>query len=588
MRRFLPRLADHLPDDRLASLFCDELPLAERLIARRHLARCWRCRVRQEDLEGRRADRMVDLYREAVERAELPLLAEPRVEFARRLKLHIRQTPPARGWSFRLPKLSFPKLPSMNPTLATCMVLSVATALSFFSWWRQRAPDITSNALLVRAERWDAPNLASAPGVVYQEVRITTPKQTMERSIYRDLQGKRQLKQVKLAEREEHLRTTLLEAGVDWDEPISASGYQGWHDHQHERADKIVRAGRHLLRLTTTVPDGSIAEQSLTIRDTDFHPVQRTIAFRDSGTVEIAELDFKILPWTSVDASVFAPVDRILPPATTSPARVLQFPRTPVTATEGEIDEAELGARLILNQLHADTGEQIEVLRKPQGVEVQGLVETEERKRALQAQLRMVPHLTVSIQSVADLKSSPEDNDGAVSIKTASMPNQPSQLQLYLQAQGRSIGDINILAQRLFNAALTISQESKAIGDLQTHFGSGEQRTIVASATLSELIYSHHERLEAALRQERALLAEAQNATATPRGEASAPGAISLMDAADRNLTLSKELTQTNSPATRSAESTLAEMSVMVGDLTAEVHEAYGKSQGNSTLSGKK
>src|SRR6201999_3377303 len=89
-------------------------------------------------------------------------------------------------------------------------------------------------------------------------------------------------------------------------EPLSASGYQDWHDRQRVRQDEIARAGKHLIRLTTTIPSGSIATQSLTVRDTDFHPVARTVAFRDSETVEIAEVSFQVLPWAAVDTSLFA------------------------------------------------------------------------------------------------------------------------------------------------------------------------------------------------------------------------------------------------------------------------------------------
>src|SRR6201999_2346890 len=109
---------------------------------------------------------------------------------------------------------------------------------------------------------------------------------------------------------------------------------------------------------TTTVPGGLVEQQSLTVRDTDFHPVRRTVSLRESGTVEIAEVDFKILPWSAVNADIFEPVDTAGITAASNPARVLSFPRMPEVLTEDQLDEAELAARLVLNQLHADTGEQ--------------------------------------------------------------------------------------------------------------------------------------------------------------------------------------------------------------------------------------
>lgn len=588
MRRLIPDLDEHLTDDRIVSLFGRELPFVQRLIARRHLENCWQCRVRQADLEGPRTDQVMHDFHDAIESEQLVLQAEPEAEFARWLKHHVRQPIPLRRWPFRFLNVSLSELPLMNPALVTCVVLCVAALVSFSVFlWQQRVPNITSNALLVRAERWDRANLSSSTGVVYQVVRITASGRTMDRSIYRDTQGKRQPRRAKLSVREEQLKVALVKAGVDWDEPISASSYQEWHDQQYVREDQITRAGSHLLKLTTQVPEGSVSEQSLTVRDTDFHPVRRAIAFRGSETVEIAELDFKLLPWSSVNPGVFEPIGSFESAGMLSPPRVLTFPRMPERLSEDQLDETELGARLRLNQLHADTGEQIEIVRTEQGVEVRGLVETNARKRALQTQLATMPHVTVSIQSVSDLKNSAAISEGVMSVKEAPMLDMQSPLETYLLAHGHSVRAINAIEQRLFDNALTIIQESKAIEDLERRFVPGDRRSVIASATLTELIYSHHERLQASLKQERDQLGETRAMSNTADG-ASVRKISPLLDAAVKNLVLCKELTLANSSNTRSAEEILADMSVLLDDLTAEVRAAYGKPQGDSTLSRKK
>ena len=590
LRRFFPNLNRHLSGDKSANPFSGR-SLGERIIATLHWIKCRECPLHKENVDRPASDQMLKRYREVFDSKKLPYSEEPRNEFIRRLDLQLQTIAPAKRRPFRFPAISLPELPPMNPALVTCMVFAFATVLSFYFWWQQRTPRISSNALLVRAERWDTPNLAPTPSVVYQAVRITmtkeSKKETIARSIYRDVQGKRQPKHVKLNGTEEQLKNTLTEAGLDWDEPLSASGYQSWHDRQHIREDHIARAGAHLLRLTTTVPEGLVAEQSLTVRDSDFHPVRRTVALRDSGTVEIAEVDFKILPWNAVDANAFEPLESSMPSVVTSPGRVLPFLRLPVALTEGQLDEAELGARLMLNQLHADTGEQLEIHRSPQGVAIAGVVETEERKRDLQSRLQTVPHVTSEIQTVGEASANPSPATEISSVAVASMPDQSSPLQEYLRAKGQSVDAIADLGERLFQNALTISQESRDIADLQSRFGSGEQRTVLASATLSELIYSHHERLTAALQQERKLLAEAGGSAATSQ-PSDAMQAASLVAAADRNLALAKELIQTNHPAAKPAEKILVELSAAVTDLAAEAQQAYGKSQGNTALSGKK
>lgn len=593
LRSFIPSLDEHLSDDRLASLVCGELSLADRWIVRRHLAECWQCRLRKENLEGPRSKRMLDLDRQILNSEKLS--EEPQMEFSQKLRLHISNVTSQKVKAHRFRKthsllrISLLELPSMNPALVTCMVFGFATILSFCFWWQQRTPRITSNTLLVRAERWDTPNLASTSGVVYQSVRITmskhSKKETRTRSIYRDTQGKRSLKRVNLDAADQQIQSTLIAAGLDWNEPLSATGYQNWHDHQHVRADNIVRAGSHLLRLTTTVPDGLVAEQSLTVRDTDFHPVKRTVALRDSSTVEVAELDYKILPWAAVDTNLFEPIGSLDVSIARPSTRVLSFPRTPETLSESELDEAELSALLILNRLHADTGEQIKVHRSLGIVEADGLVESEERKRELQTQLAMVPHLTISIRSIDDLKKTPDQGDAVSSVKSASMPDHPSPLGLYLEARGQSVNDVNGLAERFFNSALTISQESKAIADLQSRFAPGNQRTVMASATLAELIYSHRERLKEALIEERKLLSEVQD-SGNGNGIL-ASDRLSLLNGAERNLALSKELIETDSTRPRNAASILIEMSATVEGLTSAVRVTYEKPQGESALNGK-
>ena len=584
LQRFIPDGNEHLTDDRMARLFCNEMPFVERLVAKRHLAGCWFCRIRQEELEGPRADEVVSFYRAALG-DDLPLPSDARAAFTRQLDQQIKLSVPRKRWAVSFPSFFLSQSPVMNPALAVCAALCFAAAVLLFTlWWQQRNPNITSNALLVRAEKWDRSNLAS-PGVVYEAVRITTPRQTMERSIYRDVERKRAPKPSKLAEKQEALKAELAQAGVDWDEPISASDYRKWHDRQHERVDNIVRDGTHLLKLTTTVPDSSVSAQSLTVRDTDFHPVRRTVVLRDVGTVEIAELDFKILPWSDVGEDIFEPIGGVSTHGVAVPMRTPQLPRLPQSITQEQLDESELSARLILNQLHADDGEQIEIHRLQQEVEIEGVVETDDRKRELQMQLSRVPHVTAFLQSVTDLNYKPAYG-GITNVKAAVMPDQASPLELLLQSQGRNVSDMNAVAQQFFSAALIIGQESKAIVDLQTRFAQGQERTLIASATLSELIYSHRERLDAALKRERVLIAEAQ-VIPDMQAEAEEVHSSSLLEAAGRNLELSRELTQTNIPATRSAEQILAEMSKSIGDLASAAHDVYGKTQG-VTLSGKK
>jgi hypothetical protein len=479
---------------------------------------------------------------------------------------------------------------NMNPTLATAMALALASVVCVFMWLQQARPSITSNALLVRAEVWDPATADhTQPGVIRQTIRIRTRKQTLERAIYRDAQGRRQPRLRKLAYDEEQLKKKLAATGVAWDAPLSATSYQDWHDRQRVRQDEIRRSGSHLLVLTTTTPNGPVAAQSLTVRDTDFHPIERTIAFRDSETVEIAELDYQVFPWAAVSGDVFEPIGG----ARADTANDLEpsvLPRLQEIFSGAQLDETELGARLVLNQLQADTGEQIQIERNGRGIKVKGLVETDQRKKELLAQLRAVPHLTASILSIEELEQSPDREPGLTSLKVASVTAQPSPLETYFVAHGRDANALRRLSQRLLSSALTVSQESTALTDLQARFASADGMTYIAKATLAELVFSHRQKLLLALHEEQGLLDEVMSTAATSKpSELSQPesATASLVEAAERNLTLCEELALGSNSQPQSAESIIQQLAASLNELSIAVHRANTGSQNTVSPNGK-
>ncbi len=531
--------------------------MVEAWIARSHLANCRYCGRRRWSLEGPRAERMIELYDTVtIQPEEDPAhAATMRAEFAqwlrfeaRRVEMESRRERPATLRKMR-PALSGVSL-GLFAGLAT-------SAIAFTVAWH-RVPKISANNLLVHAERWDPGAGTRSPAVAHQTVRIKTPRQILERSLYWDLQGKRRPKRKALGAGEEQLRLELGRAGVDWDLPISASAYQDWHDHQHIRADRIAWTGSHLLTLTTTVPEGIVSRESITVRDTDFHPVQRTIDFRDSDTVEIAELDYTVLPWSAVDAGAFEPAASVpMGVARVEPHSALSL-QSPEVPTAAQLDETELTARLILNQLHADDGEQINVRRSGQGVEVEGLVSSEDRKREITTRLMTVPRLKVRIRSETELSESPLKAE-AVTVESAALPDNPSALEAYMRRRGHPIDEINSMERQLFDGALLISTEIRSIVDLEARYAHPGQMRMILQATLAELLYSHHERLRAAIRQEQATLARAEGAQPSKAGPLEV-GPLPLTDAAEEYLALVKELTQTNAAPARDAEQIFADM----------------------------
>jgi DNA-directed RNA polymerase specialized sigma24 family protein len=474
---------------------------------------------------------------------------------------------------------------AMNPIFTTALVLAAGSVLCFLIWWHQ-PPNISANALLIRAEKWDsAPQNPAMPGVIYQKVQIRTGKRTVNREIYRDAQGVRTLRHQELASDDALLRDKLADADVDWNQPLSAGGYQDWHDHQRVREDSITRAGSHLLSLTTKLPDGPVREQTLTVRDSDFHPVERTIRFRDDEQVEIAELSYEELPWSKINPNLFNPIASTggMTSLPSLPLKVFAMP------SEGQLDEAELSARLVLNQLRADTGEQIEIIRDPSGIVVKGVVETEQRRRELDDRLYMLPHVTASISSIEALKAKPSQVGELSSVKVIEMQTQATPLETYYLAHGRSIAPVGDLAQHLFNLAYAINLESRAIDDLQHRFAHEEAISTVASSTLTDLLFTHKHKLLAALKDEEKLLTDAQIEAPRSRQTASSNGTdFALATLAERNLALAKELALSKGGNGRSAETIAWELTTTMSELNRFAHEMQVVPQNSAKLDKKK
>lgn len=575
MRYFFPGYDEHLSDEHLMALFCHRSSVTSGWITRRHLSMCSCCRERRERLEVQRTERMLQLYRDGMESADPVPPDASRVVFTHWLDTQMSHESMSARRPSHSPKRTSLWLPVPRYVMSGGVVLCLVAGALFFGYRRwQRVPDLSPDALLTRAERWNASSSGVRFGVIHQTVRIKTAKQSVDRSLYLDLQGKRQPRHAALVGAEEELRTELKHAGINWDQPLSASDYHAWHDSKHERFDRIVRSSSHLLTLTTTVPEGPVAQESLTVRDSDFHPLRRTVDFRDNGeTIEVAEVNFAVLPWSAVNANAFEPLDG----SASIPVAGL-LPAMPSLQDSGGdvLDETELAARLILDKLHADTGEQIEVRRSAHLVEVEGLVDTEKRQRMLTAELTMVPQLKVSIQSLDHLSDHSFSGNQTIRVEDASLPDQASALDTYLRAHGRSVAESSILARRLSDCALSISRESGAIAYLSTRFSAPENLSLIASGTLGSLLYSHHERLEAALVEQRSLLMQVEGRRAAHHA-AGSHADVPLVEAANRNLSLSRELTQTAKPPVRSAEGILADISVAMETIVAAAYPQDGR-----------
>jgi RNA polymerase sigma factor (sigma-70 family) len=387
---------------------------------------------------------------------------------------------------------------NMHPLLATATLFALCSIFCLLLWTqiRSRTSAVT---ILSRAQQSDAAVVKGGHAeVVYQKVRIAGSGRVMDRAIYRDPQKKRRLKQQHLKPDDQQLKDKLNLAGVNWDEPLSSANYREWHDSLAVKRDVVTRAGANLLMLTTSSGSpGPVSRESLTVRESDFHPVERTIELRGAGQIEIAELSYDMMPWGAVNQDWFEPFST----QSLDHQHATLAPILPRAVSASELDSAELSARLILNQLHADTGEQILVSRTNDSIEVKGVVETNQRKRELAARLLQVPHVHSSLLSVEELGRHLQTGSTSAGqiIQSYSVEPRPSPLEQYLREKGLPLDRLQNISQSLLEQSIRTQQAGIHLSALRQRFRAANQLPPDQRNQLMELSRNYVNALEAGL-----------------------------------------------------------------------------------------
>jgi RNA polymerase sigma factor (sigma-70 family) len=456
----------------------------------------------------------------------------------------------------------------MNPMLATAMICAVTSIVLLFLSFRA-ANVMKPNDLLQRAATSEnALSQSGASGVVVQTVRIRTPQRKVERTLYRDVQRKRRLKEQKLSQEDAALRTNLEAVGIGWNDPLSAGSFRDWHDHANIQRDVVKRPEKGLLTLTTTLSEGSIASESLTVREIDFRPVERTVELRDAGTVEIAELNYSVLPWSSVNPDLFEAVFDAAGLGRHMHSAIL--PHLPRSVSPTEMDEAELGVRLVLSHLHLDSNDRIELTRQPVGVHVEGVVDDDDKKRQLQAQLHMVPHVSASILTIQEMAARPAAASDVTSIQqsSATAAPAPSALERYFADRGMDRTAAGASVQEFALSSFAVRRQSEQITDLLGRFSSSEKLSDAARAELSELLIQHKAALVDALGREDRQLAILQLTSQSATAAGSVHGsADALTEIAESNFALCTELVSENNASSHTAQQIAPQLADSIAQL---------------------
>jgi len=560
------RIGPHVPDEMIVCLILGEATFGQVISVKDHLTLCAKCAGRYRSLDH--AVLSLAEYKKSLFAPKPSQLGRWREQFLGRLDEAVLERPSA----CHVATLNFSGTQyvqrSMLPPAMTLAAALIAAVVLVFS--RAQVPSLPSAQLLNRATKMEV-DLAkrAGPGVSRQRIRVRSAKGSVERAVYADTKGIRHAKRQKISGVEEQLWNQLARAGVSWEEPLSATVFRAWHDSQRSAEDKVGPPANGVFTLTTTLRDGIVTQESVAFRQTDLHMVRRTIEFRDAGAVEIAELTYEISAWDAGSDSLFEPLP--LPSRLASAVGRLPHPALHLL-TKSELDEAELEARLALNQLRADAGEQIDLTRKASGIQIEGVVATEQRKRELELGLGRLSNVQASIRSLDDLERSTR-TEYPHTVKLESVVAQPSPLQRYFTAHTRSSDDLSRISQQLFDRTLVIAQESRAIADLGERFVFAEPPSGKAASTLNELLSRHQAKLLIALDEEAALVAElgipVDPAVNPPPSSRSGldPLESKLKQTAEKNLALCKELISSNQ------EEPLGPAEVIVSRLSTNMRE---------------
>jgi len=457
--------------------------------------------------------------------------------------------------------------PRMSPLFATGLALAFASIICFVLWSRS-GPGVSAHDLLLHAQKQEATVALNHPtGVIVQKVRIKTPMRATERTLYRDVQHKRHPKDRALDASDAKLKAELAAAGVDWNDPLSPDTYRDWRNREFIQGDTVKRTGDNLLTLTTKVSDGEVLSESLTVRASDFHAVEKTIELRNYGTVEIAELNYNVLPWSAVNPDWFEPL-AAAGSATSSDVHASLLPRISLRLSDLELDETELEVNLALSHLHADTSERLEIARGEDGIHVNGIVETTARKREIEAGLRLIPHAISFVRTFEEAERQPLAGSSAVtSIRENSVVAEPSPLEKYLLARGMSQAAVSQVYKEFFSASVAVNQNSRSLADLLHRFASGEQLTPAARSALEQLIRQDEAGIDAALAQQASLVHKLGIVGGRSTQENSSNSSVDVLrTAAVRNIALSNELINSSAVQPRSAE-------VIATDLSASIKQ---------------
>lgn len=375
----------HPSEDQLLLTLEGELGADEATRVQQHLAGCWSCKARYEEMQ-----RGILAFVEYRERRYLPALEDPSGDssgFRARLRMVAGETPAMPLWAKITRKLAGFRNPLRHVELR--WVSMVAAAMVALLLWTEvlSPPPVSATELLTRAIAAQQPPSAAGPRVIRQTLQIRSG----ERVVTRSFEWKTNAP----------VRRSGWETQADplaWNLPLTAQGFSDWRAGLGTKTDKVKRSGDRWV-LDTLTPLGAIREAWISVRAADFHPVAQHIRFLDGRELDLTEIAFQ----SREEPAAPAPIAQNTAPIAERP-RVLPKP---------DLDQAEIDLRYILFAHRWDLGEDLIVERTTTEVTLSGVVSSPERKQAIEAALSGTANVRLNL-TPPTASTAPAANDTTI------------------------------------------------------------------------------------------------------------------------------------------------------------------------------
>lgn len=321
----------------------------------------------------------------------------------------------------------------------------------------------------------------------------------------------------------------FIEAGYNWNEPLSARSFSGWRNRLSKKDDRVRVLGdrdSRMYRIVTSTEEGSLAEASITLRADDLRAVDSSFRFRNNEIVDITE---------EAQAGGIKPVPE---PRLADSVRPSQSGHQPAAERDATPSD-ELRVLAALHAIGADLGEPIEVKREKSSITVSALIPDAERQAQIRTSLAGIPLVDLRFEQPEEVRGAPRAAGSASAPKTNALVE-----RLTTQMGGRDT------VENFINHVLDLSEaalsRAHALRSLAERFPPPAENTLSETdkRTLGAIQDDHAKKLFSSVRQLTEVLKPL--AVKTPERAGAEPfpnwqsGSEQVLEAArnlDRNLT---------------------------------------------------